>query len=47
MARYDFKIVALWESKKDNRTEFVSLLGWPDRETMTSLGEIPKGSGMD
>jgi len=31
MARYDFKT---WESKKDNRTEFVYLLEWPDRETM-------------
>jgi hypothetical protein len=35
MARYDFKIVATWESKKDNRTEFVYLLEWPDEETMT------------
>ena len=34
MAKYDFKIVATWESKKDNRTEFVYLLEWPDRETM-------------
>lgn len=34
MARYDFKIVATWESKKDSRTEFVYLLEWPDRETM-------------
>jgi hypothetical protein len=35
MAKYDFKIVATWESKKDNRTEFVYLLEWPDEETMT------------
>jgi NIPSNAP protein len=35
MARYDFKIVATWESKKDNRTEFLYLLEWPDKETMT------------
>src|SRR5205814_6568353 len=34
MAKYDFKIVATWESKKDNRTEFVYLLEWPDRENM-------------
>jgi hypothetical protein len=34
MAKYDFKIVATWESKKDNRTEFVYLLEWPDEETM-------------
>jgi hypothetical protein len=34
MAKYNFKIVATWESKKDNRTEFVYLLEWPDRETM-------------
>jgi len=39
MARYDFKIVATWESKKDNRTEFVYLLEWPDRETMTDRWE--------
>src|SRR6266436_6492503 len=35
VAKYDFKIVATWESKKDNRTEFVYLLNgltgkpWP------------------
>ena len=34
MAKYDFKVVASWESKKDNRTEFVYLLEWPDKETM-------------
>jgi hypothetical protein len=39
MARYDFKIVATWESKKDNRTEFVYLLEWPDRETMADRWE--------
>jgi NIPSNAP len=39
MAKYDFKIVATWESKKDNRTEFVYLLEWPDRETMADCWE--------
>jgi len=39
MAKYDFKIVAAWESKKDNRTEFVYLLEWPDRETMANRWE--------
>ena len=39
MAKYDFKIVATWESKKDNRTEFVYLLEWPDRETMSDRWE--------
>jgi hypothetical protein len=39
MAQYDFKIVATWESKKDNRTEFVYLLQWPDRETMANRWE--------
>jgi hypothetical protein len=34
MARYDFKIVAMWESRKGDRTEFVYLLEWPDKETM-------------
>src|ERR687888_2038552 len=39
MAKYDFKIVATWESRKDNRTEFVYLLEWPDKETMTNRWE--------
>ena len=39
MAKYDFKIIAIWESKKDNRTEFVYLLEWPDRETMADRWE--------
>jgi hypothetical protein len=34
MVRYDFKIIATWESRYDNRTELVYLLEWPDRETM-------------
>jgi hypothetical protein len=39
MAKYNFKIVATWESKKDNRTEFIYLLEWPDKETMTHRWE--------
>ena len=39
MARYDFKIVGTWNSKRDNRTEFVYLLEWPDRETMADRWE--------
>jgi len=39
MGKYEFKIVATWESKKDNRTEFVYLLEWPDRETMADRWE--------
>src|SRR5215813_8142354 len=34
MARYDFKIIATWETKKGERTEFVYLLEWPDQEAM-------------
>ncbi|WP_199314281.1 NIPSNAP family protein [Leptolyngbya sp. FACHB-671] len=34
MARYGFKIVATWEARHDNRTEFVYLLEWSDTETM-------------
>lgn len=34
MARYDFKIVATWETQRGDRTEFVYLLEWPDKETM-------------
>jgi len=39
MAKYNFKIVATWESKRDNRTEFIYLLEWPDKETMTDSWE--------
>lgn len=35
MARYDFKIVAIWETRHDGRTEFAYLLQWPDRATLT------------
>jgi NIPSNAP len=34
MARYDFKIVAMWETQKGGRTEFVYILEWPNKETM-------------
>ncbi|MCH8617890.1 NIPSNAP family protein [Undibacterium sp. TS12] len=34
MARYDFKIVSMWETRRGERTEFVYLLEWPDKQTM-------------
>jgi NIPSNAP len=34
MAKYDFHIVAMWESRSGERTEFVYLLAWPDEATM-------------
>jgi hypothetical protein len=34
MAKYDFRILAMWESKSEGRTEFVYLLQWPDEKTM-------------
>jgi hypothetical protein len=34
MEKYDFNIVAMYESKTDARTEFVYLLEWPDEATM-------------
>jgi hypothetical protein len=34
MKRYDFDIVAMWETKTGERTEFVYLLEWPDEATM-------------
>src|SRR5687767_12885616 len=34
MAKYDFRIVAMWEAKGAQRTEFVYLLQWPDEATM-------------
>lgn len=34
MRRYDFDIVAMWEAKSPERTEFVYILSWPDQATM-------------
>ena len=34
MAKYDFKIVAMWETRHGERTEFVYLLEWPDQATL-------------
>jgi hypothetical protein len=34
MERYGFDIVAMWESARDGRVEFVYLLAWPDATTM-------------
>ena len=35
MKRYGFDIVAMWEAKRAERTEFVYLLRWLDEETKT------------
>lgn len=34
MAKYDFKILAIWETQHNGRTEFAYLLQWPDRATL-------------
>lgn len=34
MKKYDFTIVSEWESKSDERTEFVYLLRWPSEAVM-------------
>jgi hypothetical protein len=34
--RYDFKIVAMWETTFGERTEFVYLLEWPDEAAKTA-----------
>ena len=34
MKRYGFDIVAMWETKQGERTEFAYLLQWTDEETM-------------
>lgn len=34
MQTYGFNILAMWETKTDQRTEFVYLLTWPDQATM-------------
>jgi hypothetical protein len=34
MARYDFHILAIWESRNEDGPQFVYLLEWPDEQTM-------------
>lgn len=34
MKKYGFNIVAIWESEKDEKLEFVYLLEWKDKQTM-------------
>jgi hypothetical protein len=36
MRKYDFQIVAMWETKFEHKTEFVYLLEWPDEATKTA-----------
>jgi hypothetical protein len=35
MKRYGFDIVAMWEARRPERTEFVYLLRWPDEQAKT------------
>jgi hypothetical protein len=35
MRKYDFEIAAMWETRFENKTEFVYLLEWPDEATKT------------
>ena len=34
MKRYGFDIMAMWETRHDDRAQFVYLLQWPDEATM-------------
>ena len=34
MRTYGFDMLAMWETKTDQQTEFVYLLAWPDEATM-------------
>ena len=34
MQRYGFNIIGMWETKTEQRTEFVYLLAWPDETTL-------------
>ena len=36
MRTYGFHILAMWEARTDQRTEFVYLLVWPDEATKRS-----------
>ncbi|WP_316633742.1 NIPSNAP family protein [uncultured Flavobacterium sp.] len=39
MKKYNFKIVSIYESKSDKKTEFVYFLEWPDKNTMKKAWE--------
>lgn len=34
MKKYDFDIIAMWESQKENKVEFVYLLAWANESVM-------------
>ena len=39
MKKYNFKISSIWESKLENKVEFIYLLEWPDEMTMKQAWE--------
>ena len=39
MKCYGFDIIAMWETRQGNRTEFAYLLDWPDEATMKQSWE--------
>ncbi|MBL0738384.1 NIPSNAP family protein [Flavobacterium sp. GN10] len=39
MKKYDFKIISIYESKSDKKTEFVYFLEWPNEATMKKAWE--------
>lgn len=39
MKKYNFKIISIYESKSDAKTEFVYFLEWPDETTMKKAWE--------
>ncbi|MDQ8013780.1 MAG: NIPSNAP family protein [Flavobacterium nitrogenifigens] len=39
MKKYNFKIISIYESKSDKKTEFVYFLEWPDETTMKKAWE--------
>jgi hypothetical protein len=39
MKKYNFKISSIWESRTENKTEFVYLLEWADEATMKKAWE--------
>lgn len=39
MRRYGFQIVAMWEAKGRERTEFIYILEWPDEAAKTRVWE--------
>jgi heme-degrading monooxygenase HmoA len=45
MIRHGFQIMAMWEARTEQRTEFIYLLRWPDEQTKTDAWAMRRVMG--